>query len=151
MNITIARSITYGKYKWLQGRVEELKYIIANFWHALCEHIGFPHNITIHIRPIAGCVAGRCFRHGKTVEIDPRFKHRATIETLAHELIHSEQFFQGHLMSGSPDDVLNHNITKVWKGVGYRPYKSEDEYRNTPWEIEAHDRASKFIQTHWPE
>lgn len=151
MIITVAQSITYGNYKWLQNRVEEIKRLIKHFWVSLCEHMDFNPDVNIHIRPIKGCIAGKCFKRGRIVEIDPRFTPRSVIETLAHELTHSEQFYRGHLQSGSPDQILNHNITKVWKGVGYRPYKSEDEYRNTPWEVEAHDRAALFIKEVWPE
>lgn len=65
------------------------------------------------------------------VEINTDTRLRRILETVAHEMVHVKQFARGELYQSSK--TAKHR----WQGVWMR---SEKEYWDLPWEIEAHGR-----------
>jgi RNAse (barnase) inhibitor barstar len=63
------------------------------------------------------------------------------LRTLAHEMIHVRQYAKNEL--GSYRDVVVTRGTKLktatkWKGEWWTPKRDQDEYFDSPWEIEAY-------------
>lgn len=68
------------------------------------------------------------------------------METIAHELVHAEQFNQGRLETTIMADK-NFNLvhTKKWEGVAWKSKGATyNSYRNLPWEKEAFDRQAQL-------
>jgi hypothetical protein len=65
------------------------------------------------------------------VEINTDTRLRRILETIAHEMVHVKQFARGELYQSSK--TAKHR----WQGIWMR---SEKEYWDLPWEIEAHGR-----------
>jgi len=75
----------------------------------------------------------------KTVVINPLFKWESFFNTLAHELVHAEQFYQGRLETVF---VKNKGWLHHWKGeINTSKGKTYNSYRNQPWEKEAFERS----------
>jgi hypothetical protein len=65
--------------------------------------------------------------------VDPRYSVLRVLSTIAHELIHAEQYFTGKMS-------IQDGYFRAWNGKGYQMPKSYDEYINLPWEKEAFER-----------
>lgn len=65
------------------------------------------------------------------IQLDPRNHVEPVLSVLAHEMVHIKQFVTGQ-MSSVGDTV-------IWEGVSYKE-TTEDEYWDSPWEIEAFGR-----------
>lgn len=143
MLVTTATSIEYGNYKHLKDRVEKIKSLIKFYSNLFKQEFNYNHDVTIHIRPIRGTVTGRAFEHTNLIEIDPRGKKfESIISTIAHELTHSEQYKEKRLV---PKD----SSYSIWNNSEYRRGTTHQQYLNRPWEIEARERASKFVKDHF--
>lgn len=63
------------------------------------------------------------------------------IKTLAHEMVHVKQYAKRELVSGvfvAAKGGLK--ITSKWMGEIWKPKAKEDNYYDSPWEIEAYGR-----------
>jgi hypothetical protein len=144
MKITIATSIKYGNYKYLQSSANKITHMIYKHWKDLTADFDFRKDVELVIRPVKGSTVGRAFDEENKIEIDPRRSERSILETIAHELTHNEQFKQKRLF-WNKDAGKN-----VWNGSAYSRPSTHRGYLNLPWEIEARDRAAKFINRVWP-
>jgi hypothetical protein len=90
-------------------------------------------------KPIRGGVHGCFFTSGK-IFIDPRGDIRRITETLAHEMVHAEQYNTGKM-----ERIPFNPHVRIWQGnphpIQYRTYH---EYRALPWEAEAFARQEEL-------
>lgn len=63
------------------------------------------------------------------------------IKTLAHEMVHVKQYARRELVSGIMVAAKGgFKITTKWQGDVWKPKSKEDDYYDSPWEIEAYGR-----------
>lgn len=146
--ISIATSVRYGKYKEYFDDALFMTETIINNYNAITDFINLPGDLFIHLRPIRNGL-GKAFYHLSTeqkikkkvfcVELDIRQGDEDFYDTLLHELVHVEQFYEGRLQD---PDVRDHfkwnNNMYCFSGL------SIDEYLSLPWETEAVLRANKL-------
>jgi hypothetical protein len=138
-NVILSRQLynTMGADKY-----EKFVSIAQQALEILSKIMNIPNNVHIRITCIKqGGVKGRYISAQKLVEIDPRraFSYRGFIETLAHEMVHSEQYHEGRL-AWSPVNrmfVWNNDLNKN-KGTTYSRYRAQ------PWEVEAFGRQEEL-------
>ncbi len=157
----------YSKHLFVDYQVpdiNELRYLS----HAveLLVHSGMvnvPHNIEVYLTENIPCY-GLCDIPDENGVIATFVSKNSPmrINTLCHEFVHAEQFFEGRLSSWLGD---GRSTYYSWNGVVYkvdglnklllfgnayeRQLYSEGyaEYRKFPWEVEANERASKMSET----
>lgn len=142
LTVTVATSLQYGNYKQYADRVEKCKVLIRHYLEAFKQTFDFEPNVAIHIRPIKGTTLGRAFQTKPLIEIDPRYKFKDIVETIAHELVHSEQYNQKRLKH------LENNRT-IWNNQTLNRGTTFKQYWNSPWEVEARKRAAEFLTKHF--
>lgn len=63
------------------------------------------------------------------------------LKTLAHEMVHVKQYAKRELVSGIMVAAKGgFKITCKWMGDVWKPKSKEDDYYDSPWEIEAYGR-----------
>lgn len=92
----------------------------------------------IILKPIKGATTGLHFSSGN-IFVDPRNTIKSVVETIAHELVHAEQYNMGRLTNGM-------HAYRLWNGTPYQPPRNYNEYRNLPWEKEAFDRQTELAE-----
>ena len=139
--ITIATSIRYGNYKHLFNKAVGVERLIQKYWNDFRIKFDFDTRVKFLIRPIKGNTNGIAYDIDNRIEIDPRRERVQILETIAHELVHSEQTKQKRLSR------TGRNRERVYHGQVYRTQVGNyTEYLNRPWEKEARERAAAFIQ-----
>ena len=143
LKTTIATSIKYGNYKALMGRVEKIQALLKHYAKAFKAEFDYNPSVVVHMRPIKGNTHGRAFFNKPLIEIDPRYKFRNIVETIAHELTHSEQYKQGRLkhIIGSKQSV--------WENRTMSRGSTHAQYLALPWEVEARKRAKEFVDKYF--
>lgn len=149
--ITFATSIRYGNYKHYYDYAITLAGLTIENFLEIKKHINLPDKLTIHFRPIKGLWGKSYFTTFKennrkcreyTVEIDVKQEIETFKDTLLHELVHTEQFYEKRLIAGSFDTDYfkwyNKKISLITK--------SGEEYDDLPWEREAIERSSKLVK-----
>lgn len=142
LTTTIATSIQYGNYKVLMNRVEQIKVLMKYYAKAFKQELDFNPNVVVHFRPIKGTVHGRAFINKPLIEIDPRYKFKDIFDTIAHELVHSEQYKQGRLKH------IEGNLS-VWNNRTMSRGTTHKQYLALPWEVEARKRAKEFVDKYF--
>lgn len=176
MKIETAHSIMYGNYKHLKKRAYLATQICHFLTSKLKKEFRIDEKISILIRPIKGNVLGRAVYSKNRVEVDPRIlelvsasshdtvsqsnyavvmktkrmwairKLRAFVDTLAHEFTHFEQVGEGRLKRCAEYDESRRKWIDQWCGENVKPAFTFKQYLNLPWEVEARERADKFVQ-----
>ena len=145
MYITFAHSVKYGRYnKFYDDSLFRANLLIV-FLDKIKKHINIPeNNIHVLFRPIRSFF-GRtaCFQYkGEKhfeLELDVRQPLKDFFDTILHELVHVEQYFEGRLK-----ETRNPNYSK-WHGVKmYSNISDLKKYYKLPWENEAYRRAEKL-------
>jgi hypothetical protein len=144
--ITIASSVRYGNYKEHYNNALFLSDIVKEKYNAIKEYIELPQFINIAFRPVRSAF-GRAFyiksdaaRRNREyiVELDVRQDMVTFRNTLLHELVHVEQFYQGRLLDAG-------TMHFKWNGKKTLIDTSNlDAYNNLPWEREAIERSTKL-------
>jgi hypothetical protein len=140
---TIATSVRYGNYKEHLNNALLLSDVLTKSYKTIKQFIKLPQNLFINFRPIR-CAYGRAFyvksetkKYSKNyvVELDIRQDIDTFKNTLIHELVHIEQFYEGRLKDAGPTHFK-------WNGKKtFIDTSSLDIYNNLPWEVEANVRA----------
>jgi len=78
------------------------------------------------------------------VRIDPRQSRGKFIDTLIHELVHADQYNNGHLNQFLDKDGMHKFTWKKAKPTTL-PY-SHQKYLDLPWEIDARRRAKSIMK-----
>lgn len=142
-NITIATSVRYGNYKEHYQNALAFVDIVTKSYKNIKEFVKLPKNTFIHLRPVRDAHGRAFYLKSETgsstkdyiVELDVRQDIDTFKNTLIHELIHIEQFYQGRLKEAGP-------MHFKWNGKKMLIIESDlDLYNALPWEIEANTRA----------
>jgi hypothetical protein len=144
MIVSIANSIRYGNYKQYKDYSCILENEIELAEDKIRNEINLPELIVIKLRPMRNKLGEAVLiSHTMTigsVELDARQTLPEFRDTLLHELVHIEQFYENRLEQGS-----NINFYK-WNGIEIFSKPTEyAEYINLPWEREAMKRAAKLV------
>lgn len=144
MDITIVPSVKYGNYKEFLERAKVFEMLIQKSERRIRKHINLPENVEITLRPIRGVYGTAAtykvkLKNHYAVELDIRQNLDEFCDTLLHELVHIEQYFEGRLKLRSE---LYYSIYEGRK-IRIVSHKSE-EYNDLPWEKEATNRAAKL-------
>ena len=138
MVIDIANSIRYGSYKCYKLYSDILSDRILDFEDNIRNVLNLPDKIHIKLRPMRGVLGTARYLVNNemrvtSIEIDAR-QNRVTFDnTLIHELIHAEQFYENR---------LEHSDDKTWfKWHGMDYTKRYENHIDLPWEAEAYERA----------
>ena len=142
-NITLATSVRYGNYKQHLDCALFFIDILKDSFNDIKQFIKLPKNLNINFRPVR-CAFGRAYyvRPSQSssakeyiVEIDVRQDLATFKNTMIHELVHVEQFYQGRLKDAG-------SMYFKWNGKKMLiDTSSLDAYNELPWEIEANVRA----------
>lgn len=151
ININVATSVRYGNYKQYRYIAEYYSSLIERYYPLIKEHIDLPkdNRLFFHLRPVRGCY-GRAFidRECKKmnsikkyiVELDIRQSEMDFKNTLIHELVHIEQYYQNRL------DMHSGSGYSKWEGKRVKDYPAHDaRYFDLPWEAEASTRANNLM------
>jgi hypothetical protein len=142
-NIYVSRDLTYGRRK-RPAAVQVATDSIKTFLPAFRTLLDLPDDVLFRIARIKGKYGGLYMSTTKTVVIDPLYKYESFLNTLAHELVHAEQYYQGRLEAvfDKKKGWLHH-----WKGeINASKGKTYNSYRNLPWEKEAFDRSGPLVK-----
>jgi len=137
---SLATSIKYGNYKHLQPRAALVFKWIKQYWDDFKDYFDFDDDVEFHVRPVRGNTHGWYRSRRKRIEIDPRYGTKKVLDTIAHELVHAEQYKQGRLAWDSK------KLVSLWNGKFHKRGTTYKQYRNLPWEIEARQRAAEFVK-----
>jgi len=144
LTIIIADSIRYGAYKKLMPETVVKISLVLDRYEKIREVIDLPQDMCMRFRPIRGDL-GRTYNKSKSspflVELDVRQNIETFKDTLLHELVHIEQFYQKRLKETVNNDTLRWRGKKIQCiGISY------NAYRDLPWEIEAEERAKSHYE-----
>jgi hypothetical protein len=141
-NVYLALSAYYDKRYAKQYR-KTAKLIAKSlpYFHKLLK---IPKYVQVRLAPIKGkSMQGRYHSDSQTAVVEVRFRTDYNIlSTLAHELVHAEQFHCGRLSLTTGD---RRGWVYLWNG---EPCANKgttyERYRNQPWEKEAFDRQTEL-------
>lgn len=137
-NIYVSRDLTYGRRK-RPAAVAVAEDTINGSLPVFRTLLDLPDDLVFRLARIKGKFAGLYVSGVKTVIINPLYKQKSFLNTLAHELVHAEQFYQGRLETVF---VTNKGWLHHWKGeINTNKGKTYNSYRNQPWEKEAFERS----------
>lgn len=105
----------------------------------LATMLSIPPNIKIRLASMKGRFTGRYSHFTNTVLVDYMRKDRSILETLAHELVHAEQYFTGRLVNVQLPHRRQWRFE--WRGELTSKGSTYKSYRNQPHEVEAFERA----------
>ena len=128
-------AVSYYAYHNHRAKVEPLVSMVKKAVPEYRKLLNFG-KVTIRIAPLKGIVRGRYWDSTSVVEIDSRLDPAIAIETLAHELVHAEQYHTGRLEQRK----VNGKWMRSWQGEMIKMSKSYEAYRALPWEAEAFGR-----------
>ena len=146
MDVEIVSSVRYGNYKEFLERARVFEMLIQKSELRVRTHINLPEQIKITLRPIRSVFGTASTFKVKTksfytVEIDVRQSVEEFCDTLLHELVHIEQYFEGRLK------LRSELFYSIYEGRRVRLISNKfDEYNDLPWEKEAYAKQNKKIK-----
>lgn len=144
MDIEIVPSVRYGNYKGFLERAKFFETLVKISEEKIRRFINLPEQVQINIRPIRGVFGTAAMFKVKSVtqyvvEIDVRQTIDEFCDTLLHELVHIEQYFEGRLK------LKSEHFYSIYEGQKVRVVSNKSEgYNDLPWEREAIKRAAKL-------
>ena len=108
--------------------------------------LNFPKDIKFRVGPIKKRAAtGRYWFRSKTVEICTSQTPEQALISLAHELVHAEQYHEGRLKNKWRDRI---GWVCYWNGkVNKSKGATFNSYMKQPWEVEAYSRQESLVMT----
>ena len=106
----------------------------------------FGRDVKFRVAPIKKReVQGRYWARSMVVELDSRQSPENAMLTLAHELVHAEQYYQKRLASKWRK---KQGWVSYWNGkVNNSKGATFNSYMNQPWEVEAYQRQGELVNT----
>ena len=139
--IYVSRQLVYGASK----RTTPVKTAIALIDKTLPEFrklLNLPERLVFRISRIKGQYSGKYCNGDNVVLVSPVVKWDRLLETIAHELVHAEQYHECRLAS-----VFSSHKGWVHQWYGEDNYSkgtTYNSYRNQPWEQEAFSRQKEL-------
>lgn len=146
MNVEIVPSVRYGNYKEFLERAEFFKTLVKISEAKIRRFINLPEQIKIVMRPVRGVFGtAAMYKNGTKTHYEVEINVRQTIDefcdTLLHELVHIEQYFEKRLK------LKSEHLYSTYEGQKVRVVSSKSaEYNDLPWEKEAIKRAAKLTR-----
>lgn len=131
--IYVSYSAYVNHYKRSQNIAKMIQITLPKFRLLLA----LENKIVFRIAPLKGTTKGRYYSDTKVVEIDCRLREEKAMITLAHELVHVEQYKQKRLQQKKRQG----RYVFFWRGEATRK-----KYWDQPWEIEARERQVRLAE-----
>ena len=144
MEIIIASSVRYGRYRNFLQAASEFVDVLSVKEKTIRKYFNLPENIEIIMRPIRnlyGTASVLRYESGNEylVEIDVRQSIEDFKDTILHELVHIEQYFENRLF------LRSEHLYSTFEGQEFRLISNKsDDYNNLPWEKEAIEKSAKL-------
>ena len=144
MEIIIASSVRYGKYRDFLHAANEFVGVLYAKEKIIRKFFNLPENIEIIMRPIrniygTASVLRRESSNEYMVEIDVRQSMEDFEDTILHELVHIQQYFENRLF------LRSEHLYSTFEGQEFRLVSNKsDDYNNLPWEKEAIEKSAKL-------
>ena len=144
MEIIIASSVRYGRYRNFLQAASEFVDVLSVKEKTIRKHFHLPENIDIIMRPIRnlyGTASVLRYESGNEylVEIDVRQSLEDFKDTILHELVHIEQYFENRLF------LRSEHLYSTFEGQEFRLISNKsDDYNTLPWEKEAIEKSAKL-------
>jgi len=125
---------------------KELAFMVKEAMPVFRELLDLPKNIYIRIGTKRGSYKG-CFNNSEKVLFLNvcRFEYDQAMKTLAHELVHAEQYKQGRLSMSK--FIPKKGYVSFWNGEEVKNKgKTYNSYRRQPWEVEAFSRQDELAK-----
>lgn len=106
------------------------------------KRLDIPQDLVFCIKSIKGTTTGSYYPKSKSVVLSYKQTPQQFLQTLAHELVHAEQYKQGRLES----KMVNYRWVNFWHGVPGKRGTTFNSYYNQPWEIEARKRQGALAK-----
>lgn len=144
-DVEIAKGIWASRSALTPRRIENtllISKIIQVTYPAYRKFLKLGDKQIFRIAPLRSYV-GKYYSLANLIEIDCRSKENNALVTLAHELVHAEQFHQKRLSVKRVKCIKSHKTEWVffWHGQ-----PTNTTYWNMPWEVEARKRQSIIAQ-----
>lgn len=139
--VKISSSLKYGYDKKYVLHSEAAAYMMESAIRVAGRVMRLPFNLTVDLRPLSRKSLNGYYSHRlKKVVIDPRKGDFLTLmRTLAHELVHAEQFYDGRFVITDK--------SYQWCGEDVKlESKNYLKYISQPWEAEAFKRQNALAQ-----
>ena len=139
--IYVSRQLVYGKTK-RPSNVDCAKVVIQKTVPLFSKLLDVPKDLVFRLSRCKGRFTGKYNHEERTVWINPNYAWDRILETLAHELVHAEQYHQKRLASVFLD---RKGWMYQWNGeVNTNKGSTYNSYRNQPWEQEAFGRQKEL-------
>ena len=139
--IYVSRQLVYGKKK-RTSNVDCAKTVIKKSVPILSKLLDLPDNLIFRLSRSKGRFTGKYNHDERMVWINPNYAWDRILETLAHELVHAEQYNQKRLEAVF---LAKKGWVCQWNGeVNTNKGSTYNSYRNQPWEKEAYNRQKKL-------
>jgi len=137
-HISVSLSALYQHTEKTEVIIDTIKKTLSEFRDLM----SLPRDIHFRVAPIkAKRRLGEYDVTKKLVHVDCRLGLQLALETIAHELVHAEQYHTGRLKTKYTDKK---GWLHYWDGEVGKKGTTYKTYRNQPWEIEAWERQSKL-------
>jgi len=130
----------YAYYnKALRPKSDIVVLIIQKTLPEFIKLLNLPKGLAFRVAPIKAKRTRGVYVVGQQLaEIDPRQRAEDVLTTLAHELVHAEQYYEGRLKI---EYLRGHGQVHMWNGEFITNKGSTYQaYRDQPWEKEAFER-----------
>lgn len=133
MIVNIAKSIKYGRYKYLKNRATRYRDIILKHSDKIYICFNLPDQVHITIRPMRNLYGTATKEKDRyVIELDIKQYTKTFKNTLLHELAHIEQFYTNRLQYTSDSDFWKWNGNLVCNNIS-----KNSHYNKLPWEHDA--------------
>lgn len=145
-HVWASHGVLYKSPAW-RVRIHEQAALIEHALPVFHELMHLPENISVRLAGLkARNLRGRYIDSRRLVEISASLKGDQLLTTLAHELVHAEQYNTGKLKN----EWSNRGWVHQWEGdMNYNKGSTYKAYRNQPWEIEAFGREKILADVVW--
>lgn len=135
--IYVSRQLMYGRLKNTKN-VDVAKVIIQKSLPVFHKLLNLPSKITFRLTRFKGRYTGKYNHEEQMVAINPNFVWDRVLETIAHELVHAEQYNENRLKSVWRS---RQGWVYQWNGeINTNKGSTYKSYRKQPWEEEAFSR-----------
>ena len=116
----------------------DVAHVVNRTIDAFKNYLNVPDQLKVRIASCPGSFSGRYIHALRTVELSYKLNWRQTMEVLAHEMVHAEQYHEGRLSH----TFQQGKFLWLWHGKTFRNRRVYAAYREQPWEQEAFDRQT---------
>lgn len=145
-HVSASYAAYYKSPAW-RARLQQRAALIEHALPVFHELLHLPASITVRIAGLKSrSLRGRYVYSTCTAELSYSLSDERLLTTLAHELVHAEQYNTGKLKN----EWSNRGWVHQWEGdMNYNKGSTYKAYRNQPWEVEAFGREKILAEVVW--